>query len=46
MNLGESTTLIAVARNADEPSDVTNGETSAAEGSAADQAATPADSAE
>ena len=50
MNLGESTTLIAVARNADEPSDVTNGEASAAEGSAvdsgADQAATPTDSAE
>jgi DNA gyrase subunit A len=50
MNLGESTTLIAVARNADEPSDVTNGETSAAEDaavdSAADQAASPTDSAE
>jgi DNA gyrase subunit A len=49
MNLGESTTLIAVARNADEPSDVTNGETSVAEDaedSAADQAASPTDSAE
>lgn len=27
MNLGEGTTLLAVARNADEPSDVANGDT-------------------
>jgi DNA gyrase subunit A len=26
MNLGEGTTLLAVARNADEPSDVANGD--------------------
>ncbi|GGN07168.1 DNA gyrase subunit A [Lentzea pudingi] len=46
MNLGESTTLIAVARNADEAVDVTIGETSVAEDSAVDEAATPTDSAE
>jgi DNA gyrase subunit A len=46
MNLGESTTLIAVARNADEPSDVIISEASASEDSAADEAVTPTDSAE
>ncbi|GAB3139581.1 DNA gyrase subunit A [Amycolatopsis sp. NPDC004378] len=37
MNLGEGTTLLAVARNADEPSDVANGD---AEGDAAEAPAT------
>ena len=41
MNLGEGTTLLAVARNADEPSDVANGDSAETEADAAEETTAP-----
>jgi len=41
MNLGEGTTLLAVARNADEPSDVANGDSAETEADAGEETTAP-----